>query len=138
MNSKWQSGYYPFPEMTRFLNSYSRIHYQSDRKLSSNSRGNNSLLEYVCRWEILIFLYKFICSFSSIANNREHIEEILIIFGEDYRSLIRTIIQHDCIKMKRNSWPTINIERQKYILENKRIEWLIFLWWWLSDNIIIK
>jgi len=46
--SEWKSGHHPFPEMTRFLNSYSRIHYQSLKKPSA-SRTAYSLLEYICR-----------------------------------------------------------------------------------------
>ena len=36
------------------------------------------------------------CVRFSIADNNDHIEEILLIFGEKYRSLIQTIIKEDC------------------------------------------
>jgi len=48
INSKSKSGYHPFPEMTRFLNLYSRIHYQSLKKASA-PRSTFPLLEYICR-----------------------------------------------------------------------------------------
>ncbi len=48
LNSEWELGYHPFPEMSRFLNPYSRIHYQSSKR-TSNSRPTHSLLEYICR-----------------------------------------------------------------------------------------
>ncbi len=56
---------------------------------------------------------KFFNILFSIADNTEHIEEILLIFGENYRSLIRTIIEEDCSNNdnKRNKRMTKNINR---------------------------
>jgi hypothetical protein len=51
----------------------------------------------------------------SIANENERIEEILLIFGEKYRSLIKTIIKHDCLNNKRDRrTTTININEKTF------------------------
>ncbi|CAF1368852.1 unnamed protein product [Rotaria sp. Silwood1] len=72
---KLETGYYPFPEMSRFLNSHSRIHRQS-------SRPSYSFLGYIC----------------SMANHENKIEQMLDIFGRKYTALLMTIIAQDCPK----------------------------------------
>ncbi|CAF1443360.1 unnamed protein product [Adineta steineri] len=94
MNSKWEPGYHPFPEMNRFLNSYSRIHHQSVRKLSY-TRSNYSFLGYIC----------------SVSDNNARIEEILLIFGDKYRSLINTIIEEECPKYYHDKRMMMNNKR---------------------------
>ncbi|UJR26895.1 hypothetical protein I4U23_008205 [Adineta vaga] len=79
LNNKWESGYHPFPEMNRFLNPYSQIHYQ-EIKRKALIQSNYAVLQYIC----------------SISNSRKHIEDILLIFGERFRPLIKKIIEEDC------------------------------------------
>ncbi|CAF3708967.1 unnamed protein product [Rotaria sordida] len=91
IDHKWEAGYHPFPEMSRFLNSHSRIHRQSSRPSSY------SFLGYIC----------------SMANNEKKIEEILNTFGRKYSSLIMTIIDDDCPKYNQQNKRTINNINQK-------------------------
>ncbi len=51
LNSKWETGYHPFPEMSRFLNSHSRIHRPSHH-------SSYSLLGYICRKESIFIEIK--------------------------------------------------------------------------------
>ncbi|CAF3105136.1 unnamed protein product [Rotaria sp. Silwood2] len=87
---KRETGYHPFPEMSRFLNSHSRIHRQS-------SRPSFSFLGYIC----------------SMANDEKKLEEMLDTFGRKYASLIMTIIEQDCPKPNQRNKRTINNINQK-------------------------
>jgi len=50
----------------------------------------------------------------SIANEKQHLEEILTIFGEKYRSLIKKIIKHDCSTNKRDKRTAIDINEKNF------------------------
>ncbi|CAM4796572.1 unnamed protein product [Rotaria magnacalcarata] len=90
LNHKWQAGYHPFPEMSRFLNSHSRIHRQSPRP-------SYSFLGYLC----------------SMADDEKSIQEFLSTFDSKYGSLIMTIIEQDCPAYKRRHRRSINDVNQK-------------------------
>jgi len=65
--------------------------------------------------EILLLLLNKNCFILfSIANEKKHLEEILIIFGEKYRSLIKTIIKHDCSNNKRDKRTSIDINEKNF------------------------
>ncbi|CAF1152387.1 unnamed protein product [Adineta steineri] len=68
-----EAGYHPFPEMSRFLNSNSRVHRPS-------SRPTYSFLGYLC----------------SIADDEEQLGQFLVTFGKQYGRLIKKIIKTDC------------------------------------------
>ena len=114
----WEFGYYPFPEMNRFLNSYAHIHSPAVKKPSMSRTMN--FQDYICKWVLCSKKISQNIShrserFSSMATNREHMEEIVIILGEEYRPLIKTIIQHDCLRNKRSKRRlTINIPPKKF------------------------
>ncbi|CAF0748967.1 unnamed protein product [Adineta ricciae] len=89
---KWETGYHPFPEMSRFLNSHSRVHHHS-------SRPHYSFLGYLC----------------SMADDEEQLNQVLTTFGKKYRSLITTIIEKDCASLNpQRKRMTINNKRKTF------------------------
>lgn len=98
--------------MNRFLNGNSRIHYQTVRR-KSIIQPSYSFLGYICR---RVYYKKqnprkktSFCILFSIADDDKHIEQILLIFGEKYRSLIQTIIEEDCHKRYKRTIKNIHI-----------------------------
>ena len=96
---EWDTGHHPFPEMSRFLNSHSRIHRPMKTKPGGQS---SSFLQYLCRWVTDVsILLPYSIHFSSIADNEDKLGEVLSTFGDTYRSLIVNIIEKDCSLLDR-------------------------------------